>query len=152
MIEVVHARFEHVEYLAHNLRAEDRDEIAALDVTPQEALHVSYSRALECFTCLEDGQPIAMWGLGSDMLLGTDTADLWCLTSPRVLRHRKDILRLSRAFVDGCAKRYRVLTGCVDTRYTAAVRWLHWLGFDIDRQFEVNGVAFYLMQKVSHGL
>lgn len=96
------------------------------------------------FMAMEDGHPIAAWGHGplSGSLLD-QAGGVWCFTARGVERHKKDILRLSRAFIADVQGNYSTLESSVMTSYEASIRWVQWLGFSIKGIQTVNGHDFY---------
>jgi len=130
-IYIVPATVAHAEAMAGRLRAADSAEIAAAAFMDERtALVRSVEQSMDAWTALEGGKPIAMWGVGSPGLFD-QTGRIWLLTCPDVERHRKQILRQSRAFVARARGMFLVLENVVDARYAGAVRLLRWLGFTV---------------------
>lgn len=129
MIEVVPAHWCHIDHLAATMREEQREECALAGFPdPRAAVRASLRESFEAWTCLKDGRPIAMWGAAAPNLLG-HRVDLWLLTGD-VTGHKRKLLEWPAAFVSDMSGRYPLVTAAVAERYTAANRWLRWLGFE----------------------
>ena len=86
----------------------------------------------------EDGRIIALFGVGTDghgrgfiWLVAHDEAEAPALAVP--------LARVSRRFVEHWLRAYGRLGNVVDPENTVSLRWLDWLGFNIDRESPVRG-------------
>lgn len=79
---------------------------------------------------------MAMFGVACARAL-TFTGSPWLLTSHAMPRYSKTFLRGSKIFVEEWASEFPVLRNFVDVRHRRAIRWLEWLGFEVDRSREV---------------
>lgn len=130
MIEIIPALAEHARPLAANLRHADCCEVQLIGMTPLECVRASIHWSMEAWTALEDGAPIACWGIVATSLLG-QVGYPWLLTTPGVERNRVRFLRENRAWLDHALEIFPRLEAVVDARYTRAHRWLRKLGFTI---------------------
>ena len=141
-IRVVAATLDHAS--AIKLRAGDTAEIAALGMTPRDALRTSLDRALWADAYLADGEVAAIVGVGLPSMLGR-VATPWLLTGAPVDRHRKAFLRLTRERVERMRREWDLLVNHVHADYAQAIRWMRWLGFTIApaRPFGPRGALFH---------
>jgi hypothetical protein len=146
MIMVVPATIEHAERMAPVMRKEDRAEILALGYTPVEALRASLEESALAETAILGDSVVAMWGAVPQTRLG-HKAFVWMLGTELVPEHPRELLRGSKSFIDHVQRTYPLLECLVDTRYTKAVRWIRWMGFQTRFEFPINGVQFALCQK-----
>ena len=146
MITVVPATIEHAERMALVMRKEDRAEVLALGYTPVEALRASLEESDVAETAVLGDSVVAMWGAVPQTQLG-HKALVWMLGTDLVPKHPRELLYGSKSFIDHVHRTYPMLECLVDTRYTKAVRWICWLGFQPRFEFPINGVQFALFQK-----
>lgn len=130
MIEIVPASIEHAMYLALNLRDEDRAEITLFGIEPVPALIQSIRGSVEAWAALENGVPVAVWGVAAWTLIG-GVGCPWLLTGRGVERHRKFFLNENRRWLKHVLTIFPRLETLVDARYARAIRWLQWLGFTV---------------------
>lgn len=127
----------HAEALAPLMRAEDLAECQALGYpTAHEALLVSLKNADIARAMLFDGEVAALFGLAvrrSTVLGSSDVGLVWLLSGRAVARHPSAFLRHSRPVLAALLQHCATLGNCIDARYTGALRWAMWLGFDIGR-------------------
>lgn len=126
----------HARELAPTMRAADAAEVRASGgYSPLEALEASLMHSAHAWACLFDGQVAALFGLvplrRPGALTGPACAAAWLLTGELVQRHPRAFLRACEAVVPALLQKYPVLTNHVDARYTAALRWARWLGFEV---------------------
>ncbi len=93
--------------------------------------------ALAVAACLE-GRIIAMFGVGKDP---KGQGIIWLVANPEAEASELAVplARASRRFVDHWARLYGRLGNVVDPEHVVSLRWLAWLGFDIDRENPVRG-------------
>src|SRR5690606_38639180 len=101
MIEVVPATFRHALLLADRLRYEDAREIAAgWGVGARPGLFYCVLHSDRQFAVLEDGRPVALWGISSrtedDLRIGVP----WLLAAPRMFEGTRDTLLRSRRVME----------------------------------------------------
>jgi hypothetical protein len=127
-VTVVSASDAHLQDLAENLRPFDRREVQALGfVNPLDGIRTSAAASLWVKAAVdEDGRVVAVWGLGD---CGDGVGGPWMLSTRAIIHHRRDLLRLSRAELEGMRAEFPRLSCFVDDRYGGAKRWVRWLGF-----------------------
>jgi hypothetical protein len=128
---VVPALLHHVDAIAATMRPMDAAECWSLGVAPLDGLRQSCAASLACWTALEAGRPIAMWGVSAAEMMGR-TGCPWLLGSERLGAHRRQFLRESRARLAPMKAMFPRLENHVLADYRASVRWLAWLGFTLD--------------------
>ena len=129
-IIVVPAELGHVEAIAADMRPMDAAECWSLGASPLAGLRASCAASLACWTALEHGGPIAMWGVTAAEMMGR-TGCPWMLGAGRLGAHRRQFLRESRARLAPMLAMFPRLENHVLAEYRASVRWLRWLGFTL---------------------
>ncbi len=127
-VTVVPASDAHLLDLAENLRPFDRREVQALGfATPLDGIRASAAASLWVKAALnEAGRVVAVWGLGE---CSPGVGGPWMLSTRAIIHHRRDLLRLSRAELEGMRAAFPRLSCLIDDRYGGAKRWVRWLGF-----------------------
>ena len=123
-LQIVPLRPEHCSIVPH-LRQQDVLEIHAMgELSPSLAVACSVACSERGFTALLDDSPAAVFGVhyGVIWLVGTDD----------ITRHPITFYRQSRKIFHELKKGYRVLHNFVHVSNTFSLRWLQWLGFQID--------------------
>ena len=118
--------------LAAFLRPEDEQEVDAAGFEDGlDALRFSLERSDVCYVAEIDGEPVAMWGLRSDSLVG-QTGAPWLLTGSGIEAHRLTFMRVARVmldeFLDRCPRGLHVR---IDAEYSRALRWAKAMGFEL---------------------
>lgn len=128
MINIRAATLDDARYLGSRLRQQDREEVkASHGVTGEEAVLLSFQRAVVSYVVELDGQVICLFGVtqaltgGYPWLLGTDAMEQLPVT----------FFRTSRTFIDAFVQQFGYLENYVDARNTLSIQWLRWLGFTI---------------------
>lgn len=136
-IEVREGRFEDVLDIVPRLNPEDVAEcVAWTGMQPHDAVLSSYTESLEVWTGVVDGRPEAMAGV----LPGPeeDTAEVWLMTTPAMLRRPKALTRALLPRVRKLLRKYGHLHGYVDDRHARRKRWLELLGFRMTDHVETS--------------
>ena len=131
--EIQKARRDHVLSLADRLRGIDREEIwAAVRMSPLEGLAASFEASAKAWTGIVRGVPEIMFGVAKTPghpAVGRP----WLLASDEVMRlHRRDFVRESRLRLPEMGESFYTLENHVLVTNRAAIRWLKWLGFEVD--------------------
>lgn len=130
-IRVRTSKKEDCDYLKDNLKQEDVKEIfSSHHHTPEEALKLSLEKSLFCAT-VENGRPIAVFGISVENLLG-DKATIWMLSTRDLKKIGKRFLKNSKSFVKYMLEYYPVLENYVHWENKESIKWLRWLGADIE--------------------
>lgn len=128
MITVRRAKAADAAALATSLRAADAAETAAFGFKrAQAALEASVKNStLAWYACL-DAEPLALWGLRPDSLLGPG-ALAWCLSGRAAEKCKKSFYRISQNVLRLFLTLYPVVYCWSDARYVRAHKWLKRLG------------------------
>lgn len=131
--------------VADNMRQADVVEVwASGRMTPFDALQKSIIASKFSTMVWVDNTPCAVFGLVvRDMLSGAGVP--WMLGADSVLDHKRDILKHSRIGVDQMLDVCPNLYNYVHTENTVSIRWLRWLGFEIDetKPHGIGGELFH---------
>ena len=139
-----------VDYLAKNLREEDKREVDT--VMPGAEIHKvlkeSVDTANKCFIVRKDDVPAVVFGSSEtpDFLgLGAKAADIWLLGTDEIKLNKTSFLKLSRKVIREIADEVDYLWNIVDPRNELHIRWLQWLGFSFPTTYETKGGVDFLV-------
>jgi hypothetical protein len=111
-----------------NVRTEDKREFEAIQQWPveRELRHaIEQSEHARVFAC--DGVAVAIFGcIRYDDRIGVP----WLISTHQVPSCRRAFLKHCLLEVAQMRKRYAALINYTDARYTLALRWMVWMGFD----------------------
>ena len=151
-VQLVRPEDADLRHLAQNLRAADRQELAAThgyDIDLLQCLQTAVSASEEAFIAVTAyGEPIAVFGvapvsllggIGCPWMLGTDTMDLY----------GRAVVTLSRQHVARWAQRYSLLFNYVDARNLRSIAWLKRTGFAIlpAAPYGLSGEPFHRFER-----
>ena len=125
--EVVKASIRHVRPMSAQLRAAACITLQGFSMEPRRALHRAFLASSSCRTALQDGKPIAMWGV-KGTLLG-DTAFVWLVLSEGVTRMPVSVVKEARAELAKVMETNDEVAITVLPDDEAAVRFAVYLGF-----------------------
>ena len=142
--EAMPASPEHIPPIAADMREADRREVwASHRHSPAQALECSLSHSELAWTCLVDGSPAFMWGVGRYGGLISTTGRPWLLGTPAVARVSREFLRQCPDYVARMHELFPDLENYIHAENRLSLRWLKWLGFRIDEEpVFLNGEAF----------
>lgn len=149
MLTYTPAEDSHVLYMAPRLRRADCEEIAAYSgKTPLEGLTQSKAVSSMCYTILDDGEPIAMYGGTKE---GRGRSNVWMLGTHGIERNTYKFLRLSRSHLDGFQKELdsSFIYAIADPRNTLHQVWLAFTGFRFGELIKVRGHNFITVTRLS---
>jgi hypothetical protein len=131
-VRVTWAERGHLPAIAADMRLADRREVqASSGLDPLSSLRWSLDNSALAWTGWVDGEPVAIWGVASVGLLSTQGAP-WLLGTTALERHQIPFLRRNKAFIACMRAQFATLANHVDNRNTLSMRWLRWLGFEIE--------------------
>ena len=137
-----------IPFLAERARQSDIDELqAAAGITPTEAMAGGLRESIKTWTGYLDGIPCCMFGvaqvdvadqIGACWMTGTDLIDL----------HPRAFLEGSRKAFAEMLTIHPTLINYADARHSKALRWLRWLGAEINEAhpYGVEGLPFHFFQ------
>jgi hypothetical protein len=144
-MEIVEATEAHAIALAPFLRDADREELTKATGRPIEEILIESVNSLgEHWAFIENGKTICLLGISEHSWMDSEGV-IWLVASDEVASHRKDILAMSRNYIDEKQKHYRLLYNYIDIHNTSSIRWLKWLGFEVQDPvpWGVNGDLFH---------
>lgn len=129
---VVVALEAHAMALAPRVRKADAREVwASHHYTPENALLTGLHMSQEAKAGMADDEVVCIFGVVQPTLLSTYGMP-WMLASDALVYHSRAFLRRNRAYVQQISDKHALLLNFVDARNTIAIRWLEWLGFDLE--------------------
>jgi hypothetical protein len=136
--------------IAPFLRSDDLDEIMAYGSWESAEACIEYSISMTDigWAGLCDDGIIAIGGAGGAGALDGRTGVVWLLSSVLADRYPVSFGKYTRALFGDLKRHYDVLVNYTDARYTKALRWLEWLGFEIKppESFGPEGHRFCLVR------
>lgn len=132
--------------LAKILRADDINELKALNVTALQGLLRGYIFSDECFTVKFRGKITGMFGY-SGYSMPCNTAAIWFLGSDEISKHPIEFVKKGREYVEKFLEKYPVLLNIVDKRNTSHINWLKHLNMQFTDIVSVNGYDFLKFYK-----
>lgn len=134
---------EDVEYVANNLRKEDREEVlAAVGIEPTVCLPQYLSEGREVYAaglCMDNRAEILY---GFDPIFGVDRAAvIWLLSTPRIFDYPVEFVIQTNRLFEEAHQRFDLLTNFIDARNERHIRWLKKLGFVMLRRVESFGAS-----------
>lgn len=119
-------------WVALYMRPEDRAEIwSASRSTPMQALVDTVQVSRDTKVAVSGRVPMCIFGCAQTTPLSGWAAP-WALGTPEVERNAAWFLKASKTVVAGWRQEYRVLRNFVHAENRLSVRWLRWLGFELD--------------------
>ena len=145
---VIPAAEEHIEVIAHNMRAPDVREVRAVGHEPLDALRMSHHTSSLSWTAVIGGAPSIMFGVSPVCAL-TGLGGPWMLGTDGIYQVRRQFIRECRGYVDQMMNLYPRLVNYTDVRNEVSIRWLKWLGFTFAPAISigVNGEMFFPFMK-----
>lgn len=140
---------EHVLAIAENMRKADVDEVSASTgeaVLP--ALRRSYKASVKCWTAVNQDRPVVIFGVAPFSIL-TGKGCPWMLATDEIEDIAIPFIRQSRRYVDEMQRSFPVLINRVDARNEVSIKWLKWLGFDVQPAVNsgLNGEPFHPFER-----
>lgn len=131
-VEIRASELSDIFYLKSRLRKADIDEIYASNhLTAADALTYSFYLSKVCLTIMMDDEPVGMFGIVEDPT-DSDKALIWMLGSDRMNKVARHIVKDAKDFIEQFMDSYEVLYNHVDARNEKSIRWLEYLGAEID--------------------
>lgn len=135
-VRIVPIELAHLMHVAERMRAVDARECWEIGgMEPLEALQHSAQGNGQRWTALFDGEPVAVFGVTEDTLMGGGIGTAWMLGTDRLQSDWRAFARASKPVIGELLRRYPALTNVMLTDNTLCMRWLRWLG----ASFSVSG-------------
>ena len=131
--------------LVRNMRKHDVQEVnAATRMGVRTAVETSVSLSTYAKTGLVNDELVCMWGVCPISLLSSSGSP-WMLGTDLIEKKQRIFLRRSKPWIEDIRKDYKQLENHVDERNTLSVKWLKWLGFEMNKAapYGVNGELFH---------
>lgn len=131
--------------LVRNMREHDKMEVnAATHMGLRNAVQTSVIMSTYSKTGLVNGELVCMWGVCPISLL-SGSGSPWMLGTDLITEKQRIFLRRSKPWLDDIRKDYKYLENFVDARNTMSIKWLKWLGFEMDEAepYGVHGEPFH---------
>jgi hypothetical protein len=122
--------------LAASMRENDRNEVLAMGMDPEDAIASAIHMSLGDAWLFYFGEKLGgVWGVvPSNLLCGY--AVPWLLTTGEVDRNKRAFFTESRRLVTALRKKYTLMSNMIDERYVASLRWAKRLGFTVHEAVE----------------
>lgn len=144
MITVRPMAQEDVAVIAAAARQADIEEMRdGAGVTVEQALQHGLELSGNCMVIMANDLPLAALGDSRhDDAIGVP----WLVSTVHIERHARGFLRACRPLLADMLTRHERLLNMIDSRNTAAIRWLEWLGFTMSEPMPagVRGLPFRL--------
>lgn len=138
---IVTATLDHAAYIAERVREDDRNELwASHFMTPYKAMRTGLRHSDDAFTGRDGEEPVLMFGVHQPCLI-TPHGVPWMVATDRL-----DSPDVSIAFLRRCREplvafleKFDILENYVDARNKRAIRWLMFMGFNVNEIAEPYG-------------
>jgi hypothetical protein len=151
-VSIIPALPEHIPLVADQVRDADRAEFVAQWRSPSSVLTEALQISTIAWTGMIDGVPLCMFGVAPVGFLMPGYGRPWMVGTHRLDRHARLFLRHCRHQVAVMHNHFPVLVNCVAAANTRAIRWLRWLGFQVDDNpipIGLYDVPFYRFERRS---
>jgi hypothetical protein len=125
------------------MRAADRREItrATGGLGIPQIIDLALELSLYTRVATVNDRVAVLWGLVMPDLFGL-TGHPWAMTTPVVEQNVRTFLTCSRFYVEEMLRLTPRLAVHVDESYSAALRWLRYIGFNVDQRVVVHDFPF----------
>lgn len=138
------ANWDHIASIAPRMRRADVDEIwAAARLDPRRALSWSFLASREPMTGAADECPVCMFGISTATPFDR-VGHPWLLSTDEIEDHAYALLIGSRRYLAIERENYARLENYIDVRNDKALKWVKWLGFELDppAPYGIDGFPF----------
>lgn len=130
-------------YIAENMREGDAAELRAAGCDDfLETLHSGVEKATHSAVAKIEGEPVCVFGVAEHNRL-TRTGIPWMLSAGRIEQYKRAILEQSPSVVAEMRGVYPRLFNYVHAENRISVRWLKWLGFELDAPVKMQTGAMF---------
>ena len=144
-IEIREVEEADIDLLVENMREHDVQEVnAATNMGIENAVKTSVKLSSYSKTGLVNDELVCMWGVCPISLI-SGSGSPWMLGTDLIEKKQRVFLRRSKPWLDDIRKDYRYLENFVDARNVLSVKWLKWLGFEMDEAepYGIHGEPFH---------
>ena len=114
------------------IRPEDEAELWAASMSlPLPVMLRGLKLSTDTWVGLADGVPFCMVGVAPYSLIGSKGVP-WMVGTVQLDRHAKAFLKACRPVLETILRQFSTLENWVDARNTKAIRWLRWMGFQVE--------------------
>ena len=134
-----------IDMLVENMRKHDIQEVnAATRMGIRNAVKTSVNLSSYSKTGLVNDELVCMWGVCPISLI-SGSGSPWMLGTDLINEKQRIFLRRSKPWLDDIRKDYRYLENFVDERNVMSIKWLKWLGFEMDEAepYGIHGEPFH---------
>ena len=134
-----------IDMLVENMRKHDIQEVnAATRMGIRNAVKTSVNLSSYSKTGLVNDELVCMWGVCPISLI-SGSGSPWMLGTDLINKKQRIFLRRSKPWLDDIRKDYRYLENFVDERNVMSIKWLKWLGFEMDEAepYGIHGEPFH---------
>ena len=129
---IVPAEPSHVMELLPNLREADRIEgEIATGLTAEEALLTSVRMSYEAIAAYADDRFVMLAGV-APVSITSSLARPWLVGTDELPKHAFKLCKENRRYVRKWLTWFSILENWVDAENTTALKWLKWLGFELE--------------------
>ena len=142
MILIRDMRLEDIFYVSKNMRQADKIEVKLIGgLSPYASLLHSYNGSIKKWTVLEDGIPIACFGVGAkNLVIGEGI--VWFLGTDRVEKKARVFALMAMNYIHKMYRYCSVLYNITHSKNKKAITLLKYLGFSFDPPIDVKGNMF----------
>lgn len=131
--------------LEENIRDIDKLECEViLGLSVKKALQLSTAMSYETLTGRVNGDLVAVFGIASVNILTTE-ATPWLLATNNIDKYIFAFTRNNKKIIAKWKKRHSIMRNYIHVDNKITIRWLRWLGFDIQppKPYGVKGELFH---------
>lgn len=118
----------HVQELAQTMREEDRNELKALGLAPEDGLRKCLDDSDMVVAGLSGGKVVLIYGLAPSPVEGIGVP--WALAAPEIENFPLTLYKEGRRAVAAMHERYPRLMNIVWEHSTSAIQWIEAMGFE----------------------
>jgi len=116
-------------YIGEHMTEEAKKEIVKTGSEPMEAVRFSWQFSDVCNVLELDGTPIMIYGVYAPIL---GTSKVWAIGTDGCRKCPRFMVRVGRRVVRVFRDAYGALENWCDADYTASIRWLKLIGFEVE--------------------
>ncbi|MBR0568373.1 hypothetical protein J5J83_19805 [Azoarcus sp. L1K30] len=134
MIAEIYTATEHdIEFVSTHLREADRLELSLSrpDVSPVQTVMESVLMSRWCCSARIDEVPSLLFGVCDSAVKGVGIP--WMVSTDGISRIKRPFVKRCTIVVDRMRNDFRTLYNRVHRENAIAIRWLEWLGFEVER-------------------